>query len=102
MSSETSNAELDAFGGFVKRFLALRSDLFEAIERALKQDSHCKGYEGQLAIHWPNYFDDGYTITLDCCVVGPSRHYAWSGKSFSEALDKADEDIRSWIDAEYE
>lgn len=93
---------MEDYNKVINRFLSLRSDLFKAIKYALEQDGHCKRYEGQMGMHWPNYFDDDYAVNLDCYVVGPSRHYLWKGKSFTEALDKAETDIRQWINEIYE
>jgi hypothetical protein len=81
----------------MERFLQLRDELFVAIGHELSIDSHCKTYEGSMSIVWPCYFEDGFVIKLDCYVVGPSRHYDWSGETFEEALDKAEKDIREWI-----
>lgn len=85
----------------MQRFYTLRSDLFEAIRLVLLEDSHCKSYEGRLTMSWPCYFDgpedQGYEIHLSCYVIGPSRGYDWYGNSFSEALTKAEVDIRNWI-----
>ena len=87
---------------FFSRFVALREDLFKAIAHAIEHDGHHKHYEGKLSLIYPHCFEDEYTITLDCYVIGPSRHYHWTGKDFHEALDKAEKDIRKWIDEEYE
>lgn len=95
-------SEANDFDALVKRFLTLRADLFAAIRHSLEQDGHCKSYEGRLAMQWPHYFEEEYTITLDCYVIGPSRHYYWTGKDFTEALDNAEKDIRAWIQEEYE
>lgn len=86
------------------RFLAIRAELFAAIEKALAKDGHCKSYEGAFSIAWPNYFDDHSTdpydrwaIRLNCYVVGPSRHYEWRGMTFENALEKCESDVRAWI-----
>lgn len=90
-----------------QRFFALRKRLFEAIKSQLEEDSHCKSYEGALEITqcFPNYFEDEYgnggatyyVIELHCYVIGPHRHYRWDGKTFNEALRKAEREIYSWI-----
>lgn len=86
------------------RFEDLRRDLFLAIKRALARDGHCKSYEGQFSVVFPNYFESldteirqAWTIRLDCYVIGPNRHYTWYGRSFAEALDAAESDVRRWI-----
>lgn len=87
---------------FIKRIDALRKDLFDAIDYSLKMDGHHKNYEGRITLCWPPRFEDEYTITLDCYVIGPGRHYYWTGKTPDDALDKAEKDIREWIKEEYE
>lgn len=93
---------------FWSRFLKLRADLFEEIKNRLSEDGHCKSYEGALSIGFPDYFQsqpdstrhengDCFSIHLDCYVVGPSRHYDWTGHTLELALEKAEKDIRSWI-----
>ena len=86
----------------VMRLEKLRLELFDAIDYAIKMDGHHKSYEGKLAMVWPHRFTDEYAIELSCYVIGPSRHYSWGGKSFDEALTKAEKDIREWIKEEYE
>lgn len=88
------------------RFISLRRRVMQAIRRALEEDSCCKSYEGtfELLVGYPDYFDgehadkpDFFKITLHCYVLGPSRHYEWTGKSFKEALDSAEKEIETWI-----
>ena len=91
----------------MQRFFALRKRLFDAIREALAEDNHCKSYEGAFEITqcFPNYFDYEYetgngclfVIELHCYVVGPNRHYRWDGKTFEEALGKAERQIDSWL-----
>lgn len=91
----------------LERFLKLRQFTFNAIERALKRDGHHKSYEGSFLIAFPNYFQrnndsewvDSYRwgIELDCYVLGPNRHYNWYGKTFKEALEKAEKDLFEWV-----
>ena len=82
------------------RFYALRQYVFDNIKLELAIDSHCKSYEGAMAIHFPDYFDgrmcEPWAITLDCYVFGPSRHYRWAGDTFLIALEKAEKEIKSW------
>ncbi|MGE3278055.1 MAG: hypothetical protein AB7O67_23330 [Vicinamibacterales bacterium] len=85
------------------RFMALRADLHTAIGAALARDGHCKPYEGLMSIVAPNFFDvasknpNGWAVTLDCYVVGPSRHYTWTGATLEDAVTKAEADVRAWI-----
>lgn len=96
------------------RFVALRAELFQAIAKSLEEDGHCKSYEGAFEIHVPNYFEetaaagehgwhreDTWGIELHCYLVGPNRHYRWSGRTFEQALKKAEIDLRNWINDDY-
>ena len=92
----------------IVKFLGLRTRLFSAIEKQFEEseDGHCKSYEGAMAIHFPNYFEDrgegrmgsdSWGVTLDLYVIGPSRHYGWWAPTLSEAIDKATAEISEWI-----
>lgn len=90
-----------------ERFQKLRKKVMDGIAEALREDNGCKSYEGAFEIiaDFPTYFDDenatrgaeGYTIKLHCYVLGPGRHYEWCGKTFAEAITKAEQDIDSWM-----
>ena len=92
------------------RFHALRKKVMCAIARQLEEDSCCKSYEGtfELIIGYPNYFEDetaeagpdSYCVRLHCYVLGPRRHYDWFGKTFAEALSKAESEISGWLGEE--
>jgi hypothetical protein len=89
------------------RFDALRQRVMQAIKKELETDGHCKSYEGtfEWTTCYPNYFDDPngkaapcfYVLELHCYVLGPARHYRWDGKTRAEVLDKAEEEINSWL-----
>jgi hypothetical protein len=85
-----------------ERIEKLRTELFAAIDHSIEMDGHHKSYEGRIGVLWPHRFNDSYTITLDCYVIGPNRHYAWCGDDLSCVLDEAETDIRSWIEEEYD
>lgn len=78
----------------------LRRLVFEEIKRCLADDCHCKSYEGQVTVVYPNYFDepDDFAIRLDCYLIGPARHYVWSGTSIDDCADKAIADVKKWIE----
>lgn len=91
----------------IDRFLSLRKRLFRMIEYELNEDCLCKSYEGCLEItyEFPNYFEDWNAIAarpnfvmikLHCYVVGPDRHYDWTGESLTEALNKFEKTIETW------
>ena len=88
------------------RFAELRVKVARMIRDELAIDCCCKSYEGtwEVSAEYPNYFEDEtasqqpkwYCITLHCYVLGPSRHYSWTGHTFSEALEKAEQAISEW------
>ena len=85
------------------RFFKLRQAIFDKIKAALQEDSHCKSYEGAMLLGFPNYFEQDSedscmrcSVLLNCYVLGPVRHYEWYGRTFTEALDKAEKEIDSW------
>ena len=91
-----------------KQFELLRAKTFAGIKKALAIDSHCKSYEGAFEVLrlYTDYFEDAQAIKepevvirLHCYVLGPARHYEWKGKTFKEALARADYDITDWIKA---
>ena len=94
-----------------ERFKALRKKVMDAVGWELTEnDGYGKSYEGafELIVVYPNYYEDydatqgpeSYCIRLHCYVLGPSRHYDWFGKTFGEALSKAEKEILSWIKKE--
>lgn len=90
-----------------KKFLTLRKKVAKYIEEYLEEDCGHKSYEGtwELLVSYPNYFEDEtasappdfFQITLHCYVLGPGRHYDWSGKTWSEALARCQHDIEQWL-----
>ena len=86
----------------------LRQKTMLGIERALEIDPYCKSSEGtfEVLFSWPDYFSDVsgtrppdfVRIRLYCYVLGPHRHYEWSGPTFTDALRKAEAEIDSWIE----
>lgn len=90
-----------------ERFHRLREKTFAGIRKALEaNDGYGKPYEGAFEItqEYPNFYDDPdatsapiVRIKLHCYILGPARHYEWTGKTFVEALAKAEHDISDWI-----
>ena len=90
-----------------QRFDELRKLVMREIEQCLEYDGHCKSYEGtfEWTTCYPNYFEDPegtaapnlYVLELHCYLLGPTRHYRWDGKTREEVLDKAEQEIKSWI-----
>ena len=88
------------------RLLGLRKRLFLMIAAQLKEDPCCKSYEGALEVscEYPCYFDDSeaehrpsyYCITVHCYVLGPARHYEFTGRSLNDALDKFEKALNEW------
>lgn len=91
----------------IDRFRKLRKKVMAAIGRQLECDADCKSYEGvfEWLAGYPCYFEDEtgtakpdfYQLTLHCYVLGPSRHYEWTGATPDEVLDQAERDIHQWI-----
>lgn len=94
----------------MQRFSRLRKKVALAIAKYLEDDCGHKSYEGtwELLVSYPSYFEDEtatakpdyYKITLHCYVIGPSRHYDWSGKSWDECLNRCELDIDDWCPVE--
>lgn len=82
--------------GNAKPLSEIREKLMFYIGKALEEDGHCKHYEGSFSIGLPNYFDPNWTLGLDCYVIGPSRHYSWSGGTLAECVSSARKDIDEW------
>lgn len=84
----------------ITRLMNLRQKLFQAIERELASDGHCKSYDGTFEIGFPGYFDNdtNYRVTLHCYIIGPGRHHHWHGTTLEEAITKAETDINEWIE----
>lgn len=93
-----------------ERFHNLREKTFAGIKKALEaNDGYGKPYEGafEVALEYPNFYDDPNAevepivrIKLHCYILGPARHYEWTGKTFDDALNKADADITTWLEVE--
>ena len=86
-----------------ERFFKLRETVFEKI-RAV-DDGYHKSYEGAMDVlfGFNNVFEsksvrdtDVVEIELHCYLLLPNRHMKWAGKTFKEALDKAEYDLK-WI-----
>lgn len=84
----------------------IRKAVAAAIRQALEEDGYCKSYEGtfEIGATYPNYFEDatgtaspdGYFVTLHCYVLGPSRHYTWTGDTPLEALQTCQAELENW------
>lgn len=87
-----------------QRFDELRQLVMKEIAEDIE---YGKSYEGAFnwISHYPNYYEDpegkrgpvGYTLELHCYLLGPTRHYYWSGKTKEEVLNKAEREIKSWL-----
>lgn len=90
--------------------------VFSGVKRALEIDGHCKSYEGTVEFHCslPDYFratqgeswglsaafgvgDFSYVLELHCYVLGPGRHYEWSGADQADLFERATADVKKWI-----
>lgn len=91
----------------LRRFWELRAKVFNAIQAAVNQDVCCKNCEGtfEWTAQYPDYFEDTeasavpnyYILRLYCYILGPHRHYEWSGTTPDECLDKAEKEISDWL-----
>lgn len=89
------------------RFDNLRKTVMKAIAKEFEEDGYGKSYEGtfEWTTCYPNYYDDPdgtaepefYVLELHCYVLGPFRHYRWTGKTREEVLDAAEKEILSWL-----
>lgn len=92
------------------RFARLVDTLDRYIRESLAEDGHCKPYEGSWRLNMPSYFErttapdtpwlwvrDGWSIELDCYLIGPHRHYEWNAPTLSEALAMAEAEVTRWI-----
>ena len=81
------------------RFISYREKLFAAIYKEVEEDGGGKSYDGILQLQFPGAFESEgeYTIILKCYILGPRREYFYKGKSFEEALIKAEKDLEYWI-----
>lgn len=86
-----------------KSLIELRKLVFAEIEKCLAEDWHCKSYEGQVSVVYPNYFQDPdeFMVRLDCYVIGPTRHYEWRGNSIDDCCKKAIADVKLWTTEEW-
>lgn len=88
------------------RFGKLRKAVAEGIKKELAIDCGCKSYEGtwELLVEFYDYFEDEdatappryVEIRLHCYVLGPSRHYHWSGRNWNEAIRECERDVLAW------
>jgi hypothetical protein len=84
----------------LNRFAQLREDLFGVIDGQEDADIN----DGRMSITFPDYWgetdpehaDWGIYIEHACLGIDHEEDYWW-GKTFSEALDAAEKDIRAWI-----
>lgn len=84
-----------------ERFFDLRRKIFKAIDKV--DDGYHKSYEGAMDVRFifNNYFEskniddlECVEIELHCYLLVNGRHITWTGKTFEEALTKAEE----WFD----
>lgn len=91
-----------------ERFFELRRALIAKVNQIRAEGEPGKSYEGLFRISYtfPDASEcwDGMinkpcevTIELSCYLVGPNRHYSWTGKTFEEALSKCEKDVAEWL-----
>lgn len=101
------------FEGY-EEFLDLRKWFLGQVEKAVKQRECHKSYEGTFELHiqYPDYFEysdnnildkpDAFAIVLHCYVIGPQRHYEWSGKDLKKIVNKCRTDLEQWCKEDIE
>ena len=74
----------------------IRRLLKEAYDHYFKHgDGHCKSAEGQISVHFGNYWDDGddlviRSVEIYSYVFGPHRTH------YYDSLDEALEEVTKW------
>jgi hypothetical protein len=74
----------------------IRRLLKEAYDHYFKHgDGHCKSAEGQISVHFGNYWTDGddlviRSVEIYSYVLGPSRSH------FFDTIDEALETVKKW------
>lgn len=89
----------------MEEFLELRKWFFGELDKILKSPcgEYHKSYEGTFEVNFwfPNIFEPNISpevsITLDCYVVGPHRHYRWVGKNIEDAIKLCRADLEEWL-----
>lgn len=92
----------------IERFYKLRAEVIRTVNLIRASGEPGKSYEGcfELQYRFPDASDcwdgiinkpDNVNIVLHCYLLGPARHYEWSGTSLSEALDKCEAEVLPWV-----
>lgn len=89
----------------MEEFLKLRKWFFGELDKILHSAAgEChKSYEGtfELTFYFPCIFEEDkepeVRIHLDCYLVGPCRHYDWTGKTMKEAIQKCRNDLEELV-----
>lgn len=96
----------------MEEFQRLRSLVAAAIkyEREVRHEPG-KIYEGtwEITFEFPPQDEDAEAqmppdwckIRLHCYLIGPARHYEWTGDSFAQALERCRKDVKPWCEAVY-
>lgn len=92
---------------FERDFTKLRKKLNNCINYLRDRGEPGKSYEGlwEITIGTPDATEDPNAelppdwckIVLHCYLVGPSRHYQWTGKSVEETFKRCKKDVEKWI-----
>ena len=79
-----------------EKLLEIRRLLKEAYDHYFKHgDGHCKSAEGQISVHFGNYWEDGddlivRSVEIYSYVLGPTRSH------YFDSLDEALETVKKW------
>lgn len=90
-----------------QRFLKVRKQVIDVINKMVEEGCDHKSFEGAFEVmaYFPDAFDDeadevgptNYAIELHCYLLGPGRHYQWSGRTLDEAVSKCEKDVSEWV-----
>lgn len=73
--------------------------LHAEIHRQLREDPHCKSYEGEIDMEIGGALDKPTVkLTLRMYLFAPvGREHVWTGATVAEVVSKAHRDVARWI-----
>lgn len=82
------------------RFYQYRSNLLTAIAESCQRagEGYAKMMEGVVRLGFPGCTWDEWWIDVYCYQLGPARKYYYSGGTLDTCLEKAERDLKKWIE----
>lgn len=82
------------------------SRLLEGVRRAIEYDNYYKSAEGAVKITLPSIFEakpgpgqsPDVTMEVYCYVLGPARHYTYTGATIEQCVLEASDDLDRWLE----